>query len=346
MAVVQDLPVAWPSDADDEAFDAMYRQHKVALLAFCGSRLRDAGDAEDACQEAFLRAYRAGHRYDRSQRPWPWLATIAANVCTDMRRRKRPVPLGAYGDGVGGTVDPDHDAEARENVRLVSAAIRDLPEPYRRPVHLADVEGWSYEDIAAHERKSVSSVRSSLMRGRAAFKVRVQALAEERGMWPLSAAVPLSWLRRGNQWPTWRAGRDHGLLAAASPGAFPAVQAAAAAIALLSTMVPNGVAAVNVERDAPAVVGSSLRADRPHAGGPDAPAANDSRRDSEQRSVHPPLPTTRIELAGDRRSVDGAVIVDDEDEPVAWQAIEFDCDYSEVRRQVCDGVDSVAHLLP
>ena len=82
-------------DADDEAFDAIYRKFKPTLVAFCTSRLGSASEAEDASQEALLRAYRALPRFDRTQDMWPWLATIAANVCIDMKRKRRAVPLSA-----------------------------------------------------------------------------------------------------------------------------------------------------------------------------------------------------------------------------------------------------------
>ena len=178
MAVLNELPIDRWLGTDDEAFDSIYREHRSALLAFCRSRLGDAGEAEDACQEAFLRAYRALPRFDRTQRMWPWLATIAANTCTDMKRRRRAIPLSACGDlPPEATVDPNDELDARDRRRLVGAALRDLPESYRRPVYLADGEGWSYGEIAIADKRSVASVRSSLMRGRAAFKERAQAIA-------------------------------------------------------------------------------------------------------------------------------------------------------------------------
>lgn len=309
MAVTHDLPVDWSFDADGEAFDSIYRQHKAELLAFCRSRLDDAGDAEDACQEAFLRAYGALPRFDRAQRLWPWLATIAANVCTDMLRRKRPVPLSAFdGDPRTGIVNRDHGSETMAAVDLVGAAIRDLPETYRRPVYLADLEGWSYDEIARHEQKSLASVRSTLMRGRAAFKTRVQALAEERGMWPLSAILPVGWFRR--RLLAVRSPENPDIPASLAPSAVALAQAAAAAIALLSTMMPatgvrgasgdivtraiateftaNTPPEVVPRRDAARDAGPSGRSTADGLPAPDAPkvAVTDTDVDIERQHVH------------------------------------------------------------
>lgn len=338
MALLDDLPVDWSVDADDEAFDGMYRQHRAALLAFCRSRLGDAGDAEDACQEAFLRAYRALPRFDRAHRMWPWLATIAANVCTDMHRRKRPAPLSAVDGDLGErTVDPEIEAEVRAKVNLVGTAIRDLPEAYRRSVYLADLEGWSYDAIARHERKSVASVRSNLMRGRSAFRTRVQALAEERGMWPLSAVLPLRWRSR---LLAWRADRSADLAITATPGGFTAIQAAVAAISLLGAFAPGTMAVAAADQPPRASGSQSVFID--HHGVPTATATPG--RPSGNSRPAPPGATTAIDLVGERRSVDSDVTVTD-DEPSAWLAVEFDC-HSEARDQMCATVDSVRTALP
>lgn len=346
MAVLHDLPVEWSFDADGEAFDAIYREHRVALLAFCRSRLRDTGDAEDACQEAFLRAYRALPRFDRAQRMWPWLATIAANVCTDMRRRKRPVPLSALDrDPRTGTVDPDRDADVRATVQLVGSAIRDLPDAYRTSVYLADLEGWSYDEIARHQQKSLASVRSTLMRGRSAFKTRVQSLAEERGMWPLAAALPFPWLRFKARVAGWRATRDADAAAASAPSAFSAVQAAAAAFALFGSVVSGTIGVAGAEAKLPPITSHSIPADRVVTAVPIATADSDGPAD--QPPAAAPMATTDIDLSGDRRSVKGGVDVGDDDGSTipVWQGIELDC-RSEVRQRVCDAVDVAVAVSP
>lgn len=338
MALLDDLPVDWSVNADDEAFDVMYRQHKTALLAFCRSRLGDAGDAEDACQEAFLRAYRALPRFDRTQRMWPWLATIAANACTDMKRRRRAIPLSACDDRPReAAVDPNDEIDARDRRRLVGAALRELPESYRRPVYLADGEGWSYGEIALADRRSVASVRSSLMRGRAAFKARAQAIAEERGMWPLSAAVPFRWVR--SRILAWRDARGTDLAAVAAPGASTAVQAAVAAISLLGALVPGAMAVAGAQTNTPAIPVQLARTFT----APAAPVATAPTGGSSTTRAAAPV-VARIDLAGGQRSVDSGVTVTD-DRTRAWLGVQFDCT-SQIRQHVCDGVDVAANPLP
>jgi hypothetical protein len=103
-------------------------------------------------------------------------------------------------------------------------------------VYLADGEGWRYAEIAKHEQRSVASVRTSLMRGRVAFKARARELAEERGMWPLSVVLFPSLRRR---YLAWRAPKDADRVASV----FSFAQAAAAAFAVLTTVAPSAAAA-------------------------------------------------------------------------------------------------------
>ena len=323
MALLNDLPLD-RLVPEDEAFDAIYREFKPALLAFCRSRLHDASEAEDACQEALLRAYRSLPRFDRTQRLWPWLATIAANVCTDMRRKKRAVPISAFDSDprAGQTIDPTDELEARSRARLVVTALHDLPEGQRRQVYLADAEGWSYADIATREQRSVASVRTSLMRGRSAFKVRARALAEDRGMWPLSALLPFARLRR----LLGRTATDSHLPVSAAPVAIGALQVAAAALVILGTLVPVTGAIADADA-AMSTVGPPLGTQ---------PFAVADRLEQEPAPepqsalllpVAPPATTTDVDLEGEGVVVHASadVTADEDEDPSAFTILTVNC---------------------
>jgi RNA polymerase sigma-70 factor, ECF subfamily len=181
------------TDAED-AFDALYRAYAPALRAYCQARLGNAVDAEDACHEAIIRAHGALPRFKRGQRLWPWLATIAGNVCRDMQRRQATVA--AHTTRVDIVVDDlDEVAAARTRRAILADALAGMPERYRSHVRMCDLEGFSYSEVAALDGTTVASVRSTLHRARAVLRERVQDTAHRRHQWPLPAFLPLGFSR-------------------------------------------------------------------------------------------------------------------------------------------------------
>jgi RNA polymerase sigma-70 factor (ECF subfamily) len=229
---------------EHEGFDLLYRRYAPALVAFCEHRLGNVGDAEDAAHEAILKAHRAMPRFREGARLWPWLATIAANVCTDIQRsRERLTPVPDEVDWLAPEVD--EDVSRRLRAPIVDAALDELPERFRTPLFLREFMGWSYEDIAGFSNKSIGSVRTTLMRARRAFQARVEDVARRRGQWPLPAAVVGGWRRLRSTLRSWRDSvsrattdgaavlwRADGLLSAVAPGVQMAVVAVVAAGAL------------------------------------------------------------------------------------------------------------------
>jgi RNA polymerase sigma-70 factor, ECF subfamily len=181
------------TDAED-AFDALYRAYAPALRAYCQARLGNAVDAEDACHEAIIRAHGALPRFKRGKRLWPWLATIANNVCRDMQRRQATVA--AHTTYVDVVVDDlDEVAAARTRRAILADALAGMPERYRSHVRMCDLEGFSYSEVAALDGTTVASVRSTLHRARAVLRERVQDTAHRRHEWPLPAFLPLGFSR-------------------------------------------------------------------------------------------------------------------------------------------------------
>lgn len=221
--------------------DLLYRRYAPALVQFCEHRLGGVGDAEDAAHETILKAHRAMPRFREGARLWPWLATIAANVCTDMQRSRER--LGAEPDETDWLApEVDEDVSRRLRASIVDAAIDELPERFRTPLFLREFMGWSYEDIATFSNKSIGSVRTTLMRARRAFQARVEDVARRRGQWPLPALVVGGWRRLRATLRSWRDAvsraasdgaavlwRADGLLSAATPGMHMAVAAMVAA---------------------------------------------------------------------------------------------------------------------
>lgn len=179
---------------DDAALELLYSKYAPALRDFCRGRLADRTEAEDACHEAMLKARKAFSRFKPGARVWPWLATIAANVCIDIHlAHARSAHLNASTDLLG--EEPEEEVARRAHIQIVIDSLRALPQDYRSYIYLRDYDGWSYEQIARFYETSVTSVRSLLFRARQSLKEEIKRTAKSRGRWPLSALIPRAWMR-------------------------------------------------------------------------------------------------------------------------------------------------------
>src|SRR5690606_6488473 len=127
-------------------FERLYREHYRGVLGLCRRLLGRAGCAEDAAQEAFMRAYKAFAEYDASQPFGAWVSRIARNHCIDViRRRAHAAPLfdGEHAEPLDGPAAASVVSElvADERAAALQRAIDGLPDRYRVPLVLAYLEG-------------------------------------------------------------------------------------------------------------------------------------------------------------------------------------------------------------
>ncbi len=133
-------------------------------------------DAEDLLQESFVRAFRFFHRYDRSLPFLSWMYRIISNAHIDMVRRRnklKPSSLdhgGKDGDQALEIADlsfcPGVELIRSSYSDCVQKALNAMNPEFRMAVVLSDVEGMSYEEIAAIMETSIGTVRSRIHRGR------------------------------------------------------------------------------------------------------------------------------------------------------------------------------------
>jgi RNA polymerase sigma factor (sigma-70 family) len=153
-----------PSPHDDapHAVELLYRQHAVALRAFCRRHV-GADDADEVVQTTFLRALRALNRGERPYAERAWLLTIARNVCasraTSAVRRHELLDPRALEDASEDATDDVVDAD-------LAAALRSLPDGQRRAFVLRAVHELSYDEIAAELDVSRAAVESWIFRAR------------------------------------------------------------------------------------------------------------------------------------------------------------------------------------
>jgi RNA polymerase sigma factor (sigma-70 family) len=153
------------------SLESLYRQYAPALREFCRRRLEgDAFEAEDACHEAIMKAHRALAK-TRPHKMWPWLATIAANVCTDIiRKRARVVYLDVQ--RTPSSSDPEQDdAVAELRAQILVKAMDGLPRSYRELIRDHEYRKLSYQEMASRHQMSVGAVGSTLLRARTACRI-------------------------------------------------------------------------------------------------------------------------------------------------------------------------------
>lgn len=164
----------------DATFESLVAAHEDRLFSIALRVLGDRSDAEEAAQDAFVRAYRALDGYDaariRDLRLRPWLATIVVNVCRNRTRvrRVRTVEL-AFDPGAEPAADPLTTSGARE---AWAGLLAGLPPAQRTAVVLRHVDGLSYAEMAEALGRPEGTLKAQVHRGLAAL--REAFLANER----------------------------------------------------------------------------------------------------------------------------------------------------------------------
>ena len=181
--------------ADQANFEQDAMQFAPQLYSAALRMTRNPADAEDVVQETFLKAYRAYDSFQEGTNLKAWLYRILTNTYINRYRKaqRRPseVELGELQDlylyrRLGEQSGATESAEAAALEQFVDAdviqALESLPENFRMPVLLADVEGFAYKEIAEMLDIPIGTVMSRLHRGRKALQKKLWHLAEERGI--------------------------------------------------------------------------------------------------------------------------------------------------------------------
>ena len=127
--------------------------------------LKDASEAEDVCQEAFVKLWHHRDRVDEAKIK-PWLMKVTRNACLDRLRRRRPTETLEEWHQPVDTTGPMHELQQQELGQQIKGAIAMLGEPYRSLVILRDIHQHTYEEVANVLELSLSQVRVYLHRAR------------------------------------------------------------------------------------------------------------------------------------------------------------------------------------
>jgi RNA polymerase sigma-70 factor, ECF subfamily len=159
-----------------ELFENLIRRTNKQAFSLAYRLTGNAAEAEDLCQESFVRAFRFFDKYDRSLPFASWLYRIMTNAHIDLVRRKgrlRTTSLEQGGQDGSTTWDlpdakssPDREMMQQSLDAPVQNGLMAMTAEFRTAVLLADVEGLAYEEIADVMHTSVGTVRSRIHRGR------------------------------------------------------------------------------------------------------------------------------------------------------------------------------------
>ncbi len=168
----------------DREVEALVAEHASMVFRIAYSILRNHQDAEDAAQEAFLRALKFQRRSGTVRNPKTWIARIAWTTALDWRRQGAPGWMQSLDDEAGRIAAPlipadDHLAR-REMEKLLETLIAGLSEDLRLPLELSTVQELNSAEISEVMGIPEGSVRTRLLRARQVLKGKMAALVEAK----------------------------------------------------------------------------------------------------------------------------------------------------------------------
>ena len=173
---------------DKRAFELLVIKYERKLGRLLSRMVRDAAEIDDITQESFIKAYRALPQFRGESAFYTWLYRIAVNTAKNylMAKGKREVAASDIvdedGDGLEDVLmphdiaTPDAELQTKQIAKAVNETVDALPEELRTAITLREIEGLSYEEIAAMMDCPIGTVRSRIFRAREAIAERIRPM--------------------------------------------------------------------------------------------------------------------------------------------------------------------------
>jgi len=181
---------------DQRAFELLVIKYQRRVERLISRMVRDVDLVPDIAQETFIRAYRALHQFRGDAQFYTWLYRIAVNTAKKFLLELKHDPT--ISDSALASRDDDDETfisrnepsteespesllAAKEISEVINTVLAGLPDDLRQAITLREMEGLSYEDIAAIMGCPIGTVRSRIFRAREAVSARVRPLLEHQG---------------------------------------------------------------------------------------------------------------------------------------------------------------------
>lgn len=177
---------------DKQAFGLLVTKYQRKLSRLLSRMIRDPAEVEDVVQEAFIKAYRALSSFRGESAFYTWLYRIGINTAKNYLvslGRRASSRSDIQSEDAEGFEDaeqlrdidtPERLMMSRQVVEAVDEAMEHLPEELRMAIVLREIEGLSYEEIAATMGCPIGTVRSRIFRARDAISERLRPLLDTR----------------------------------------------------------------------------------------------------------------------------------------------------------------------
>lgn len=180
---------------DQRAFELLVIKYQRRVERLIGRMVRDVDLVEDIAQETFIRAYRALHQFRGDAQFYTWLYRIAVNTAKKFLLELKRDPT--ISDSALASKEDDDETfrprsepstdespesvlAAKEIGKAVNDALAQLPEDLRQAITLREMDGLSYEDIAALMGCPIGTVRSRIFRAREAISAKVRPMLDKQ----------------------------------------------------------------------------------------------------------------------------------------------------------------------
>lgn len=185
--------IALVQQGQRRAYDVIVARYKSRLYSFVLRMVREPGLAEELTQETLIRVYLHADKYREIARFSTWVFTIATNLVRNrMRQQSRAPRLLSLNpvpdedelpiDPPDPRADPSREIEGQELARLINEATARIPEKYRIPFLLREVEELTYEEIQQVTGLKLGTVRSRINRARNRFRQNIKPMLRNESL--------------------------------------------------------------------------------------------------------------------------------------------------------------------